>query len=113
MIKYIDADKLIKSVNNYQEWAKAESNPTYGYADYYKGKIDACKDIQEFITSLRQEQPEMDLEKEIEKEWETLEKDYSPSALDKSHIIVSGLVGRKQFSLIAHHFYELGKNAKK
>ena len=54
-MKYIDADKLIKSVNNYQEGAKAALNPIDGDADYYQGKIDACKDIQEFITSRQQE----------------------------------------------------------
>ena len=52
-MKYIDADKLIKSVNNYKEGAKAALNPIDGDADYYKGKIDACKDIQEFITGLQ------------------------------------------------------------
>ena len=57
-MKYIDAGKLIKSVNNYQEGAKAALNPTDGDANYYKGKIDACEDIQEFITSLHQEQQE-------------------------------------------------------
>ncbi len=45
MIKYVDTDKLVKSINNYQEGAKAALNPTDGYADYYKGKIDACKDF--------------------------------------------------------------------
>ena len=55
---YIDADKLLKSVNNYQELAKAALNPTDGDSDYYKGKIDAYKDMQEFITALLQEQPE-------------------------------------------------------
>lgn len=50
-----------------------------------------------------------ELEKEIENAWEKLEKDYSPSALDKTEILVSGLVGEKQFSNIALHFYELGK----
>jgi hypothetical protein len=62
---------------------------------------------------VQQEQPEADLEKEIDRAWEYLEKDYSPSALDKSVIIVSGLVGEKQFSCIARHFYELGLNARK
>ena len=57
-MKYIDAEKLIKSVNNYQEGAKTALNPTDGDADYYKGKIDACKDIQEFINSHQQEQTE-------------------------------------------------------
>ena len=58
-MKYIDAEKLIKSVNNYQEGAKAALNPIDGDADYYKGKIDACKDMQEFITSLQQKQTDM------------------------------------------------------
>lgn len=100
MIKYIDAEKLIKSVNNYQEWAKAESNPTYGYADYYKGKIDACKDIQEFITSLRQEQQEVNLVTEYDEQF------YSDPVYGK-------LVNRNAGIAIARHFYELGKNAKK
>lgn len=58
-MKYIDADKLIKSVNRYQDNAKAAFNPIEDDADYYKGKIDACEDIQEFIISLQQEQPEL------------------------------------------------------
>ena len=58
MTKYINADKLIKSLNNYQDGAEAALNPIDGDADYYKGKIDACKDIQEFITSLQQKQEE-------------------------------------------------------
>ena len=66
-MKYIDADKLIKSVNNYQEGAKAALNPTDGDADYYKGKIDACKDMQEFITSLQQEQPKFKIGDTIHK----------------------------------------------
>ena len=71
-MKYIDADKLIKSVNNYQEGAKAALNPTDGDADYYKGKIDACKDIQEFINSHQQEQQEVNIEKEIEEHVEDM-----------------------------------------
>lgn len=60
----------------------------------------------------KQQQLEVDLKKEIEEEWKKIEKDYSPSALDKSYMIVSGLIGKKQFSRIAHYFYELGFNAK-
>lgn len=56
-MKYIDADKLKKSIGNYMEDAHAALNPVDGDADYYKGKIDACKDMQEFITSIQQEQP--------------------------------------------------------
>lgn len=53
MSKYIDAEKLIKSVKNYQEGAKCALNPIDGDADYYRGKIHACKDVQEFITELQ------------------------------------------------------------
>ena len=60
-MKYIDAEKLIKSVKNYQEGVKTAFNPIDGDADYYKGKIDACEDIKDIITSLQQEQPEADL----------------------------------------------------
>lgn len=57
MSKYIDAKKLIKSVNNYLEGAKAAFNPIDGDADYYKGKIDTCESIQEIIAYLQQDQP--------------------------------------------------------
>lgn len=56
MSKYIDAEKLIKSVNRYREDAESAFNPIEDDADYYKGKIDACEDIQKSITSLQQEQ---------------------------------------------------------
>lgn len=57
MAKYIDADKLKKSIGNYAEGAHAALNALDGDADYYKGKIDACKDIQKYIASLQHEQP--------------------------------------------------------
>ena len=66
-MKYIDAEKLIKSLNNYQNDAEAALNPIDGDADYFKGKIDACKDIQEVISYLQQEQAEVDLDKFTEK----------------------------------------------
>lgn len=56
--KYIDAEKLNKSVNRYRDNAKSAFNPIEDDADYYKGKIDACKDIQMYIASLQQEQPD-------------------------------------------------------
>ena len=97
-MKYVDTDKLVKSINNYQEGAKAALNPTDGDADYYKGKIDACKDIQEFIATLQQEQPDVDLEGEATKfvqSKEFIESKESPVLLT------------------ARYFYELGVNARK
>lgn len=57
-MKYIPVEKLKKSIGNYEKGAHAALNPIDGNADYYKGKIDACKDIQDLIDSLQQEQPE-------------------------------------------------------
>lgn len=68
-MKYIDAEKLIKSVNNYQEGAKAALNPIDGNADYYKGKIDACEDMRWFIASHHQEQPDFPTTDEQVKEF--------------------------------------------
>ena len=96
--EYIPTDKLKKSIGNYMEGAHAALNPIDGDADYYKGKIDACKDIQEFITALQQEQPKVDLEKEATKfvqSKEFIESKESPVLL------------------IARYFYELRFNAKK
>lgn len=108
MEKYIDADKLRKLLaNRYEEITVPVLTDEGGLESFYRRS--EIHNILKIVDSLQQEQPDVDLEKEIEKEWEKLEKDYSPSALDKSHIIVSGLVGEKQFSRIAHHFYELCK----
>lgn len=75
----------------------------------------ALDSVLTFISDLEKSQmprkllEKMELEKEIEDAWEKIEKDYSPSALDKTTILVSGLVGEKQFSKIAHHFAEWQK----
>jgi len=67
-------------------------------------------DVDKYMDEVRGREPDnpMNLEEEINLAWEKLEKDYSPSALDKTIIIVSGLVGEKQFSNIARHFAEWG-----
>ena len=108
-MKYIETDKLIAEI----ERRKKELFKIGGDTFENKWACGSLDSIKAFAISLQQEQPEVDLEKEIEKGWEELEKDYSPSALDKSYMIVSGLVGEKQFSRIARHFYELGLNLRK
>ena len=101
-MKYIDADKLKKSISNYIEGACAALNPTDGDADYYKGKIDACKDIQEFIDTFQQEQPEVDVEREIDEYYH-----------ENLGFIISPIDTRIIVENIARHFYSLGLNARK
>lgn len=99
-MKYIDADKLIKSVNNYREGAKAAFNPIDGDADYYKGKIDACENIQELITYLQQEQPEVEFEKAYKSYMKSRKDDLSGNAIT---------INMKD---LARHFYELKIHSK-
>lgn len=80
--------------------------------DTYEGrhKLFILGGLKTFISTLESEKPMQEgLEEEINLAWERLEKDYSPSVLDKTTILVSGLVGEKQFSKIAHHFADWQK----
>lgn len=69
----------------------------------YPNKI--CKDYT-YSVMKEQEQPEVDLEKEIDKEW----KNCCP--IDEGMGDESALLVIEQFHQIARHFYELGLKAK-
>ena len=56
---------------------------------------------------LRQEQPEVDLDKEIDKEWKKC------NPIDEGMGVESAYVHIETFDIIARHFYELGLNARK
>jgi len=100
MSKYIDAEKMIAFLEN-----KKAENIIGG--DYSDGVLDTCDNILAFITSLQQEQPEVDLEKEIEVCWETYIK-------DAFGIPIEGRITKYEVEEIARHFYELGRlNTKK
>ena len=98
-MKYIDADKLIAEI----ERVKAEKTRIYEMLP--KDDLDAVlsyaqreclQQLGYFITSLQQEQPEVDLEKEIARYLrEECSADNEPS-----------------ISEIARHFYELGRARK-
>ena len=111
-MEYFNVEKLKKLID--EKWKElADKNVKVG-GGKWDAEISTYLSVLRLIDSLQQEQPKVDLEKEIDRTWEHLEKDYSPSVLDKSVIIVSGLVGQKQFSRIAKYFYELGQcNARK
>ena len=83
-MKYIDADKLIAEI----ERLCAEHTSRWE-TDEVAIVLDKLED---FIDSLQQEQPEVDLEKELEAFLCNYEEDGDAISYD-----------------IAHHFYELGK----
>lgn len=105
-MKYIDVDLLRKEI----EFAKSVySNPervVHGIADAFRqdGRAAMCDDILKKLDSLQQEQPEVDLEKEIV---ETLGDDvWNDTSVRIQQILIK----------VAHHLYELyelGKSARK
>lgn len=108
MVKYIDADLLRKEI----EFAKSVyDNPkrvVHGVADAFMqdGRAAMCEDILKKIDSLQQEQPEVDLEKEIE----TYFKGWYMDETDQGYILHTpddhaGLMSVKQ---IARHFAKWG-----
>lgn len=99
MSKYIDADKLKAKLDehyrNYQSKYMETRNP------YTLGLIDGFDLAEQVIDSLQQEQPKVDLEKEIIRFLESEE--------STSHTNAGGYdVAFKDTVKIAHHFYELG-----
>lgn len=107
-MKYIDADKLIAEI----EFAKSVyDNPKrviHGVADAFRqdGRAAMCDDILKKIASLQQEQPDVDLEKEI-----------TPYFVE--HLLcefgvqsISDMDG-ENLAEFARHFYELGRLSNK
>ena len=97
-MKYIDADKLIAEIRELRsESCISESDEYYEIAK---------SEIIDIITSLQQEQPEVDLEKEI-----------TPSLVENMlcEFGVQSIedVDSECLADIARHFYELGLNARK
>ncbi len=105
MSKYIDAEKLIAEIErriNIKENLTQHPEMSDMKESLYD-IIGAFQSIKSFIISLQQEQPEVDLEKEITK-WidsgditDTRFNDYDDSDIERT----------------ARHFYELGLNARK
>ena len=100
--KYIDAEKLKVLLSELKEEHKQHRG------DFHEGVVFAVNeivdDIEESITSLQQEQPELDFE--IGK--------YMTTNLLKKRNHSTGIfhLTQKDYATIAHHFYELGKNSK-
>lgn len=94
-MKYIDAEKLIAEIERWRDKAKEK----YNESTYSMGRCDALAEFRNHIVSLQQEQPEVDLEKEIENYW---------LATDWCNILQL-----KKFKVIARYFYGLGLNAKR
>ena len=97
-MKYIDSEKLKAEI---EKLHKAHSGK-YG-CDEVGVNLEY---LEGFIDSLQQEQPEVDLEEEIDSCWQDW---ISPSNQSSEE----GVLPKSEFSMYARHFYELGLNARK
>lgn len=96
-MKYIDADKLKELID--EKWKElADKNVKIG-GGKWDAEISTYLSVLRLIDSLQQEQPEVDLEKELE--------DYVRKEIPYGN----GGYGDKM--KIARHFYELGLNVRK
>lgn len=97
--KYIDAEKLKEKIDEVrQDWLGDSTGLEVVERGAELGATESILDsIDDIIESLQQEQPEVDLEKEIEKMW---------------NVFIETEAGRGAFSNIARHFYELGQQDK-
>lgn len=100
-MKYIDADKLIAEIERRQEQLRICCGDPVFSGKEKKDMIVAYEELERLrsiITSLQQEQPEVDLEKEIDRE---IVKLHTAPCYNELHDF-------------ANHFYELGQcNARK
>ena len=130
-MKYIDAEKLIAEIERrIESWTiRGKNTPAGQGKDTCESRVTELSDLLSFITSLQQdhiadvskmvesehiadvskmmEQQEVDLQKEIDKEWEKC------TPIDEGMGVEMAYVHIEEFYMIAHHFYELGRNARK
>lgn len=79
-MKYIDAERLR---------ARIEKDLTFDNSidtSYYIGRRDAERSILDLIDSLQQEQPDVDSEEAVFKEWGTTKEEYLAKSMDKVHL---------------------------
>lgn len=108
-MKYIDADKLYKKIDERMaKFAELEKETEPNDTDlsiFHQGKRKMCSEILTLITSLQQEQPKVDLEEYIENEINH----YGLSLYEASY----GTFSASRIDRIIRNAFELGLNARK
>lgn len=109
-MKYIDADKLIAEIERQQRRLAVLS---------LKGTVDVRRDcalqngiyayILDLVTTLQQEQPEVDLEKEIHRFFEECIEVHDVPLYGK---VKERVIRADCYEITAYHFYKLGQRTK-
>ena len=110
MGKYIDADRLRAEINETKNKIVADAlDPDAGIETVASAKYkkDALSDVLNLIDSLQQEQPEVDLNKEINRFLS------NATIMNKGRWKGKYPISEMGFGVVAHHFFNLGLNARK
>lgn len=99
-MKYIDADRLKRSVESIGLIPQKQS-------DYNDGRNDVIMMVLDLIDSLQQEQPEVDLDEEINRFWDSCIKHKNEKG---GNVIWSN---KLEIEALVRHFYDRGLNARK
>ena len=103
-MKYIDADKLIAEIERMRAINRKAFEAEHVESGVFHGRTQAINHLSEFITSLQQEQPEVDLEEYIENEINH----WGLSLYEASY----GTFSASQIDRIIRNAFELGLNAR-
>lgn len=111
-MKYIDADKLYKQVDELMvHFAELENETKLGNKDlsiFYQGKKEMCSELLGIIDSLQQEQPGANFKIE-ERKWVHNAVDNIFPVFPEYGDFLSEVDFRKILKATARYFYELGK----
>lgn len=103
-MKYIDSEKLLAEIERLIEETKS-MKPAFD--QFWAGQISAFKGAIKIAESLQQEQPEVDLEKEIDRFWDSCIKHKNERG---GNVIWSN---KLEVKVLARHFFDMGLNARK
>lgn len=108
-MKYIDAEKLKSiirlQINERKEWLK-DIDRSDRQDQLFSDLNGEDMSILQIIDSLQQEQPEVDLDADIEMEWDSFNKHLAEYGEEAEEVV---WLNWNSFEDIARHFFELGK----
>ena len=109
-MKYIDAEKLIAEIEREIEVSFKSIKPDNldKESTFCRGEVSALYTIKSFITYLQQEQPEVELEKELDDFISEFYRHYT----EYEGLYIKEKDWRDSIKMTARHFYELGRKSK-
>lgn len=110
-MKYIDAERLRAEIERLRVWLKSDEAAPFVEA-YLIGGEKALTSIEDFLDSLQQKQPEVDLDKKTIIDYVHNHYHYDKDFDGYGHSNLRPVFTREDLTEFARHFYELGLKSK-